>query len=376
MCRWFLALSQLPYPDLSRIAAGTGCLIRKTMILDKWFNLNPFTHGVLILLFGLLLGYVLYLVLVKIVRGRTPACPSTAGPFVLHRIALPMILTTLAVFADDAIELGGLKEYFWWDELLAILQSLPIIAWTWLIVTICRSYFARLTDQHGEEANVVHTLALISNLITVLLIIGGCFVLLRIWSLDLSPLLASAGLVTAIGALAARDALTDFFGGITVFLDRPYHIGDYVVLTGGERGEVVNIGIRSTRIRTRDDVLISVPNSVMVGAKIMNETSLVPQYRVRCRLGVAYNSNLPEVEKVLLDSLKDNPYVLQEPEPRVRYRAFGDWAVELELLAWIKDPRDRGIARDLMIREIHQAFREGKIDIPYPQREVTLKKDD
>jgi small-conductance mechanosensitive channel len=82
------------------------------------------------------------------------------------------------------------------------------------------------------------------------------------------------------------------------------------------------------------------------------------------------------VEKVLLDSLKGNPYVLQEPKARVRYRAFGDWAVELELLAWIKDPRDRGVARDLMIREIHQASREGKINIPYPQREVTLKKDD
>jgi MscS family membrane protein len=345
------------------------------MIL-QWFKLHPLAHGVLILLFGIFLGYVLYLVFVKIARGKTCASPSTTTPSAIQRIALPLMLTTLAIFADDAIELGGMKEYFWWDELLALLQSLPVIAWTWLLVTICRSYFARLTDQHGEEANVVHTLALISNLITVLLIIGGCFVLLRIWSLDLSPLLASAGLVTAIGALAARDALSDFFGGITIFLDRPYHIGDYVVLTGGERGEVVNIGIRSTRIRTRDDVLISVPNSVMVGSKIINETSLVPQYRVRCSLGVAYNSNLPDVEKVLLDSLKENPHLLQEPAPRVRYRAFGDWAVELELLAWIKDPRDRGLARDLIIRGIHEAFREGKIHIPYPQRQVTLKKDE
>jgi MscS family membrane protein len=340
----------------------------------QWFELNPLAHGALILLFALLLGYVLYLVLVKVARGRTPACSSTAGFPATQRIALPLILTTLAIFADDAIQLGDLQQYFWWDELLAALRSLPVIAWTWLFVALCRSYFVQLTNQHTEEANVVQTLALISNLITALLIIGGCFVLLRIWSLDLSPLLASAGLVTAVGALAARDALSDFFGGITIFLDRPYHIGDFVVLTGGERGEVVNIGIRSTRIRTRDDVLITVPNSVMVGAKVMNETSLVPQYRVRCRVGVAYHSDLPEVEKVLLDSLKDNPHVLQEPEPRVRYRDFGEWAVELELLAWIKDPRDRGLARDLIIRGIHKAFREGKIDIPCPQKEITIKK--
>jgi len=345
-------------------------------MLTQWHHQNSIVHGGIILLFGTLLGYVLYLVLIKLARGRTSGSPSTFRSPALRRIWLPLILTTMAIFADDAIERAGLQKYFWWDEFLAMMQSLPVIAWTWQLVAICRFYFSRLTDQHSEEANVVHSLALVSNLITLLLIIGGGYVMLRIWSIDLSPLLTSAGLVTAVGALAARDALSDFFGGITIFLDRPYHIGDFVVLGSGERGEVVNIGIRSTRIRTRDDVHISVPNSVMVSAKIMNETSLLPQYRVRCRVGVAYNSDLPEVEKILLDSMKDNPFVLQEPVPRVRYRDFGDWAVELELLAWIKDPRNRGLARDLIIRGIHQAFREGKIDIPFPQNEITIKKDE
>lgn len=341
--------------------------------MNQWLHLTPLARGGIILLFGVFLGYVLYLVLVRIARGGTPASFFWAGHPGLRRIWLPLVLTTLAIFADDAVERGDLKAYLWWDEFLALLQSLPVIAWTWLLVGVSRFHFSRLTDRHAEEANAVHTLALASNLVTILLLIGGGFVLLRIWSLDLTPLLASAGLVTAIGALAARDTLSDFFGGITVFLDRPYHIGDLVVLTTGERGEVVNIGIRSTRIRTRDDVLVTIPNSVMVSAKIMNESGLLPQYRVRCRVGVAYNSDLLEVEKVLLDSLKDNPYVLQEPAPRVRYREFGDWAVELDLLAWIKDPRDRGFARDLIIRGIHQAFREGKIDIPSPQREITIK---
>jgi MscS family membrane protein len=341
--------------------------------LNQWFHLNPLARGGLILLFGVSLGYVLYLVLVRFARGRTPVSLFWAGHPGLRRIWLPLILTTLAVFADDAVEHGDLKGYFWWDEFLALLQSLPVIAWTWLLVGVSRFHFSRLTDRHAEEANAVHTLSLVSNLITILFIIGGGFVMLRIWSLDLTPLLASAGLVTAIGALAARDTLSDFFGGIAVFLDRPYHIKDFVVLPGGERGEVAGIGIRSTRIRTRDDVLVSVPNSVMVSARIVNETGLLPQYRVRCRVGVAYNSDLLEVEKALLDSLKDNPYVLQEPAPRVRYREFGEWAVELELLAWIKDPRDRGCARDLIIRGIHRAFREGKIDIPSPQREITIK---
>ena len=342
-------------------------------MLIKWFHLNPIVHGLLILLFGTLLGYILYLALIKLVGNKASVSPFTADSPVLRRIWLPVILTTIAFFADDAVEQAGLREYFWWDEFLAFMQSLPVIAWTWQLVGISRTYFSRLTDQHTEEANVVHSLALVSNLITLLFIIGGCYIMLRVWSLDLSPLLTSAGLVTAVGAIAARNALSDFFGGITIFLDRPYHIGDFVVLIDGERGEVVSIGIRSTRIRTRDDVMISVPNSVMVGSKIMNETRLLPQFRIRCRVGVAYDSDLSEVENVILDSMKDNPCVLKEPAPRVRCRDFGDWAVEMELLAWIKNPCDRGFARDQIIRGIHQAFRDGKIDIPFPQKEISIK---
>jgi MscS family membrane protein len=343
-------------------------------MLSQWLARNPIAHGSLILLFGMALGYVVHLVLIRLVGRRTATDSSVVESSALRSIKWPLILTIMAIFADDAIEMAGIKQYWWWDELLALLQSLPVISFIWILVTICRSYFARMVERHREEGVIVHTLALVNNLITVMLIIGGCFALLRIWSIDLNPLLASAGLVTAIGALAARDTLADFLGGIAIFLDRPYHIGDLVVLNSGERGEVVSIGIRSTRLRTRDDVFVTIPNSLMATAKIINETGFVPQYRVRCRLGVAYSSDLDEVEKFILASLEGNPFVLREPQPRVRYREFGDWAVELEVLAWIQDPRDRGAARDQIIREVHRAFREGRIDIPFPQREIAYKK--
>ncbi len=345
-------------------------------MLSEWFILNPMAHGVLILLFGAALGYVIHQVLTRMSRRAVCVPPAVAESLAFQRVLLPLMLTVMAIFADDAIELAGWKSHFWWDELLALLQSLPVIAWTWFLVAISRSYFVRMSGHHMEEPNVVHSLALLNNLITVMLIIGGGFFLLQIWSIDLSPLLASAGLVTAITALAARDVLSDFFGGIAIFLDRPYHIGDYVVLNTGERGEVVSIGIRSTRIRTRDDVFVSIPNSLMATAKINNESGFLPQYRVRCRLGVAYSSDLSEVERVLLDSVRDNPHILRDPEPRVRFRAFGDWAIEVEMLVWIKDPRDRGLVRDEIIRSMQQAAREGKLEIPLPQQEVTFKRVD
>lgn len=343
-------------------------------MFSEWLALNPMVHGALILLFGIILGYLLHLLVARILRRRSGSAYNPNEASVLGTIKWPLILTAMALFADDAIEMAGMKQSWWWDELLALLQSLPVLSFIWILIALCRSYFARMVERHREEGAIVHTLSLVNNVVTVVLILGGVIVLLRIWSIDLNPLLASAGLVTAIGALAARDTLADFFGGIAIFLDRPYHIGDFVVLSTGERGEVVTIGIRSTRIRTRDDVLVSIPNSLMATAKIVNETGFIPQYRVRCRLGVAYNSDLDEVEKTILASLAENPFVLSEPHPRIRYRNFGDWAVELEVLTWIQDPRDRGAARDLIIREIHRAFREGNIDIPFPQQEIVCKK--
>jgi hypothetical protein len=138
-------------------------------MLVQWLHVNPIAHGGLILLFGTLLGYVVSGIDQN--RPRQNLCfPSTAESPALRRIWLPLILTTIAIFADDAIERAGLRKYFWWDEFLAILQSLPVIAWTWQMVGICRFYFSRLTDQHTEETNVVYSLTLVSNLITILII--------------------------------------------------------------------------------------------------------------------------------------------------------------------------------------------------------------
>jgi small-conductance mechanosensitive channel len=121
-------------------------------------------------------------------------------------------------------------------------------------------------------------------------------------------------------------------------------------------------------------MVITIPNSVMAESKIKNETRQVPYFRVHCRVGVGYDSDPETVEKALLQSLAGNPHVLAEPVPRVRFRAFGDSALEVELLAWIKDPRNRGPALDLMIRSALRALRQAGVEIPFPQREVALKK--
>lgn len=129
-------------------------------------------------------------------------------------------------------------------------------------------------------------------------LIGG-LVILAVWKINLTPLIASAGLIGIIVGLAAKDTLGNFFGGISVLLDRPFRRGDYIVLNSGDRGKVIDIGLRSTRILTRDDILISIPNSVIVNTKIVNESAPNRRMRVRVKVSVAYTSNIQQLRSTV-----------------------------------------------------------------------------
>jgi small-conductance mechanosensitive channel len=176
----------------------------------------------------------------------------------------------------------------------------------------------------------------------------------------------------AVG-FAARDTLANLISGVSIVADAPYKIGDYIVLDSGERGIVTSLGIRSTRLLTRDDVEVSIPNAVIGNAKITNESGgpWVKQ-RIRIPVGVAYGSDTAEVVNVLESVAGDNPDVVQRPEPRVRMRAFGPSSLDFELLCWINHPEDRGRVRHELFLEIDRQFREHEIVIPFPQQDVYL----
>lgn len=195
------------------------------------------------------------------------------------------------------------------------------------------------------------------------------------FGLPVTAIFASAGVVGVAVALAARETLANFFGGVSVLLDRPFRTGDYIVLDSGERGEVMEIGLRSTRLLTRDEILICVPNSVITNVKVVNESAPIPRFRVRIKIGVAYGTDIDRVEEVLIDVAKGNDLVAMEPEPRVRFRAFGDSSLDFELLCWAKRPHDKGMLIHSLNGEIYRAFNDEGIVIPFPQRDIHMDPD-
>ena len=162
------------------------------------------------------------------------------------------------------------------------------------------------------------------------------------FGLPITAVFASAGVVGVAVALAARETLANFFGGISILMDRPFRAGDYIVLDSGERGQVKAVGMRSTRLLTRDDILVTIPNSVITNVKIVNQSAPYPHFRVRIGVGVAYGSDLDEVERILLDTVSGEPEVMEEPAPRVRLRTFGESSIDFELLVWARRPEEKG----------------------------------
>jgi MscS family membrane protein len=118
--------------------------------------------------------------------------------------------------------------------------------------------------------------------------------------------------------------------------------------------------------------MITIPNSIITNTKIVNQSSPKPMFRVRVKIGVAYGSDIKQVETILVEQVRSNPLAAQDPKPRVRFREFGDSSLYFGLLCWDKRPHDRGRLMHGLNTGIYNAFAKSGIEIPFPQRDVHL----
>jgi len=137
---------------------------------------------------------------------------------------------------------------------------------------------------------------------------------------------------------------------------------------------VTHIGIRSTRILTRSDVEITIPNAIMGNTKITNETAGPhKKYRLRIQVSAAYGESVSKVRDALLSVANGATNIEEEPAPRVRFRTFGDSGLNFELLCWVSEPVLRGRVSDSLNEAVYNRFLEEKIEIPFPQQDVYIR---
>lgn len=284
---------------------------------------------------------------------------------------LQIVMTVFLIFGIMVLDLPDELE----KSVIRITVTALIIFWAraWFRAT---HFILQALSQHETHGKVFHVRAIpLYRMGTKLLLLGGfVWLFMAVWGINATAWLASAGIIGIVVGFAARDSLANLISGVSIVADGPYKIGDYIVLDSGERGIVMNLGLRSTRLLTRDDVEVSIPNAVIGNAKIINESGGPwVKHRIRIPVDVAYSSDMDRVVEVLKEIAGENEIMVDNPAPRVRLRGFKDNSIRLDFMGWIDRPEDRGRAIHQLLMEIIRRFREEDIEIPFPQRDLHIR---
>ena len=335
---------------------------------------NRLIQASLIVLFSVIVASLVKFIIQRIQKHGTKKTSNPVDDYILEALKRPVRISIISIGLRLAI---GRSQLFP-DQLEiveSILLTLVIFYWFRFVINISH-YILKYLSRSKSKAKIVqkHTLPLFDNLAAIVLYAMGIYFFLIAWNINITAWIASAGILGLALSFAAKDTLANLFAGVFILADSPYKLGDFIVLDSGERGEVTHIGIRSTRILTRSDVEITIPNAIMGNAKITNETAGPhKKYRIRIQVSVAYGESVSKVRDALLEvaNLADN--IEKDPAARVRFRAFGDSGLNFELLCWVAEPVLRGRVSDSLNEAVYNKFLEEKIEIPFPQQDVHIR---
>jgi len=339
-----------------------------------FFAPYPGLLTMLLIVVAWLIGKILQMVITHSMSKLVAKTSSDADDRLIAYLAHPLVLTTVTLALMLAVSAHQLPQGLH-DASLSVLATILLFSWFRAGFRTARLMLELLAGNHHRfEIVQERTIPVFDMTVKILLAGLGAYIFLLIWGINPTAWLASAGVIGIAVGFAAKDTLANLFSGISIIADAPYKIGDYIVLDTGERGKVTSLGMRSTRLLTRDDVEVTIPNGVIANAKIINESGGPwVKHRIRVPVGVAYGSDADRVCSVLEETATSHPEVVKQPAPRVRMRAFGNSSLDFELLAWIDHPQLRGRIRHDLLMNINKNFKQNGIEIPFPQTDIHLR---
>ena len=358
----------------SDLANIFGNLLAQLGPVTDIFADHPVVLTLVIMLTALIVAYIAAVVVEKVVGRLVKGTRVYWDDQVVAAFHKPLFWSLLLIGGGIAIKPLAIHETSE-GVFHSVIVSLMIILWTAFILRFIRILLSAMSVRARAHSLVrPQTLPLFQNLAMIIVLVIAVYLIFRSWNIDMTAWLASAGIVGIAVGFAAKDTLANLFSGVFILTDAPYKIGDYVVLDSGERGKVTHIGIRSTRLLTRGDVEITIPNSIMGNTRILNESGgPYEKYRIKVSVGVAYGSDIDQVKTVLMEIAVDEPQVCDDPEPRVRFRTFGASSLDVDLLCWTETPEVRGRVLDILNTAIYKRFNEEGIEIPYSKQDVYIK---
>jgi len=337
------------------------------------------------ILVGLLI-FVLFWLLAKVVRWLlitigprfTSFTTTDLDDRILARITPP--ISQLVVFAGlyyavRSLPLSPKAETLVSGAIFVInIIILTNIVWR-ALDELLQWYAARLAEQDNGGLDR-QMLPLVEKLATIFLIGTALIITLKHFNYDILSLVTALGIGSLAIGMAAKDTLAHVISGFTIMLDRPFRLGDRIQLKDGSIGDVVTIGLRSTKIKTLDNTLLIIPNSDLCNSTLINLAFPDVRAKGKIAVGVDYASDVEQVKNLMVATALEVPEVLREPLPEAYFTSFGDHCLNLVLFIWVEDYPKLFATLDKVNSRLLTRFREAGVVIPFPTRTIISQKDD
>jgi MscS family membrane protein len=357
---------------IEQLAVATGLSMTEFLGLSgtDWINL-----GISMLL--VLLGYLIGTWLIRRALPRVVQRSDSRFDDRLLQDTGPRLrwLVVLLVMRFSTTRLGFLSA-----ELKSILADIYFVLGVgigllivWNLIDLADGWYRDRAVAAGREDQLDPLITLLVRMGRVVLGVVGLTILLSHFGINVTAFAAALGLGGLAVSLAARDTIADAIAGFIILVDQPFRIGDRIEIQGANTwGDVVDIGLRTTRIRTLDNRMVIVPNSVIGTNQVINYSYPDPRYRVQTHVGIAYGTDIERARQIIVDTVKQVEGVLQDKPVDALYVEMGDSAMIFRVRWWIGSYADTRRMYDRVHTVLQNALDEAGIESPFPTQKINL----
>jgi len=292
---------------------------------------------------------------------------------IIRRVLFIVLLLLVGSYLLPMARIPVLVKIF--HALLIILLAVPVKNFLSIAIGFLQNKIAHRTENKIDDI----IFELLSRFAGFIIIATAIIIALDSLGVNVMPFIAGAGVAGIAIGFAAKDTLSNLIAGILLIIDRPFEVGDRIEVWTAPAGsstwgDVIDIGLRATKIKTTDNIVIIIPNNEIMLRDIINYTTISEQIRVRINIGIAYDADMQLAKDIILKIADSSEWVSKQPPPKVVVRHFGESAVDLQLRVWINDARQRMNTISYITDRVKSGFDEQGVEIPYPKRDVYIKK--
>lgn len=336
------------------------------------FNQDPMTYlsSTMIFLVTIVLAWIVTFIFKNYLERIAKRTETDLDDIILEKIKRPFFMLLLA--QGLKLSLYNLQVGDTIENIVSSLMALVLVLVMSRTVEVLLVAWAKTFSYRSKTKIDEVLLPVFKKFVKVVFVIIAAMWLLSIWGVDVSPYLAGVGISGLVLGLALQDSLKNIFGGVSLILDRAYKIGDMIELDSGQTGIIADVGLRSTKLRTWDNDIMTIPNSYLAESKVLNFTQPSGRCRITVPFTVAYGTDTDFVKKVILNELKKIPVTVQEHN--VAFVNMGDFSLDFKAYIWVRSWKDRYQTKLQVIDLIHKRLNKEDISIPFPTTTVELKK--